>query len=230
MAQELRNTLASFEERVRRYIKQEDASTSQWSSPLIKQFINAWYRFRVAECVMAHEGFFTLIGTRDLVANAARYAWPSSMTRLLKMELVRTDGRRVPVQRWERHYTVVQPAVSSGDSYTPTYRPVGSGFLLEPAPLEAVTGGLYLEWNGTPDEMTDDGDGMHADFPQEFAELVIIDAAVACFDQEGMQESGQRRSLAAQRLEWADRFKQYINQRMVSRQNIEPFITHYQDA
>ena len=232
MAQ-LLNTLESYLTRTRRYIKQEDPNNSQWSQDLLRQFINAWYRFRCTELVMAHEGYFTNLGTRDIIADQTRYAWPSSMTRLLKMEIVRSDGGRDPLPRWERHFTRLASSSAfvsnSGDGYSPSYRPVGSGFVLEPTPGETVSNGLYLEWNGTPDELTDDGDGFHSDFPQEFSELVVIDAAIACFDQEGMQESGQRLTLAAQRLEWADKFEQFIQSRIVSTQWVEPFIPSYSD-
>ena len=228
--QELRNTLSSFIERMRRYLKQEDATKSQWTDAFLRQVFNVWWRLRAVEAVQAHEGFFTIIGTRDIEANIGRYAWPSSFSRLLRMEIVRTDGRRVPLERWERRMTVLQPANLGGDSYVPTYRPVGSGFVLEPTPAESVTAGLHLEWNGTPDEITDDGDGLPPDWPQEFTELIILDAVVAAFDQEGMQESGQRLSLAGQRVEISERYVQYINSRMISRPGVEPFSGHYADA
>lgn len=228
--QQLKNTLESMLTRVRRYLKQEDASKSQWTDPFLKQLINVWWRLRAAECVQAHEGYFTYIGVRDLEADKGRYNWPAGMTRLLRMELVRTDERRVPVQRWERRMNTLQPGNQGGDEYLPTYRPVGSGFVLEPVPTQDVSGGLHLEWNGVPVELTDDGDALPSDWPEEFTELIILDAVVAAFDQEGMQESGQRLSLAGQRLEMADRFAQYIQSRMISRPSVEPWVAHYQDA
>jgi hypothetical protein len=124
----------------------------------------------------------------------------------------------------------IQPSNSGGDSFSPTYRPVGSGFVLEPIPTTGVTGGLYMEWTGTPTEIQDDGDGLPSDWPEEFTELLILDAVMLAFDQEGMQESGQRLTLAAQRIEMADRFAQFIQSRMISRQNVEPFSGHYSDA
>ena len=173
MANQLTGTLSNFVVRVRRWVRETVESKSQWTDDFVKEVFNANYRKRSAELIMAHEGFFTIIGTRDLESDQARYAWPSGFQRLLKMELVRTDGRSVPIQRWERHYHVNPTANSGGDDYLPNYRPVGSGFLLEPAPSQAVTNGLRLEWNGVPPELTDDGDTLHSDFPSMLDEIFL---------------------------------------------------------
>lgn len=230
MAQ-LTGTLANFITRVRRYVREENSATSQWSDAFLKQIFNTNYRLRSTQAVMAHEGFFTLIGQRDLVADQGRYAWPSGFSRLLKLELVRTDGRRVPIERDERHYNILQPSDASGqDTYFPTYRPVGNGFVLEPAPSFNVTNGILLEWNGVPDELEDDDDVLHTDFPKEYDELLVLDTAVTAMHQEGLQEIGQLRTLERLRADWENHWFRYIDSRMISRNNVTPFIPHYHDA
>lgn len=230
MAQQLANNLAQFIVRIRRYLRETDASKSQWTDNLLKQLFNAQYRLRCSELVMAYEGYFTLIGTRDIVADQGRYAWPEGFQRLLKLELVRSDSRRIPIQRYERHIDAYDTPSTGQDDYLPTYRPVGSGFVLEPAPTTAVTGGIYMEWNGVPEELTDDGDAIHSDFPAMYDELLVLDTAVHAFDIEGQQESGLIRSLLRQRAEWMERWERFVDQRTISTQHITPFIGWYQDS
>jgi hypothetical protein len=216
--------------RVRRYLNEEDASISRWTDPFLKQLFNAQYRMRCAELEMAHEGYFTIVATRDIVANQNRYSWPSGFNRLFKMEVVRSDGRRVPVQREERHFNVLHTPNSGGDDWVPTYRPVGSGFMLEPASNLAVTNGLRLEYTGTPEELTADADVLHSDFPSNLDELLVLDTVIVALDAEVIQEDGQLRSILRQRAEWQARWDRYIDGRMVSRQKVTPFAPHYNDA
>lgn len=230
MAQ-LTGTLANFIVRIRRFLREETASTSQWSDNFLKQVFNNVYRLRSTEAVMAHEGFFTHIGQRNLVANQGRYAWPTGFSRLQKIELVRTDGRRIPLQRDERHFEALSfPDATGQDSYLPTWRPVGSGFVLEPAPGVSVTNGLLLEWNGVPDELVADDDTLHTDFPQEYHELLVLDTVATAFDQEGLMETGQPRTVLRLRAEWELRWERYLDGRSVSTNNVTPFAVHYQDA
>lgn len=233
MAEQLGNTLSDYRTRVRRYLQETDSSVSHWSQGFLDQVFNASYRKRCAELVRAHEGYFTFIGTKDLVADQGRYSWPTGFSRLLKLEIVRSDDSRVPVQREERHYGKWYPSTTSSgsqDSYTPNFRPVGSGFVLEPPPATAVTSGLYMEWNGVPEELTADGDSVHSDFPRILDELLVLDTAVSLFDSEGMQESGQMRTLLRLRTEWAEEFNQFIQSRMIHSQRVTPFRGPYSDA
>jgi hypothetical protein len=231
MATELGKTLSALRTRVRRWIREEDSDKSRFSNALIQQVINTHFQLRASELHMAHEGFFTFQGTRNLVKDQSRYSWPSGFTRLLKLELVRSDGRRVPIWRDERHYGVLHPSEGSGqDQYRPNFRPVGNGFVLEPAPIETVVGGLFFEWNGVPAELTADGDTIPDDFPEMFIEMVVLDSAVALFDLEGVQESGQLTTILRLRNEWEQRWERYIDGRMVQSQSVTPFPTHYHDA
>ncbi len=230
MAQQLTSTLANYIVRIRRYIGEEDASKSFWSDDLVKQVFNAQYRRRCADLIMAFEGYFVTIGTRDTVANQELYAWPTNFVRLQKMEIVRVDGRTVPLERVERHYNVKHPPAVSGEAYTPNYRPVGSGFVLEPAPTEGVSGQLRLEWCRTPEELTEDGDSLHSDFPGILDEILTLDTAIALYDVEQHQESGRLRTLLTQRAEWELTWERFIDNRMISSNSVTPFAAHYQDA
>jgi hypothetical protein len=232
MAQQLSGTLNNFITRVRRYLNEDTATKSRWDDDFLKHLFNTQYRLRCAELYMAHEGYFTIVATRDVVANQNRYAWPSGFQRLLKMELVREDGRRVPIQRQERHYHVLQIPNSGGDEWLPDYRPVGSGFMLEPASNVAVTNGLRLEYAGVPEELTDDGDTLHSDFPAMLDEILVLDTVMVAMDAERFLESnpGQVDSIQRQRMEWQVKWERFIDGRMVSRQQVTPFATHYSDA
>lgn len=229
MAQ-LTGTLANFITRIRRYIGEETAAKSFWSDDLIKQTFNAHYRKRCSELIMAFEGYFTVVATRDTVAEQSRYAWPSNFERLLKLEIVRSDGRTIPLERKERHYFPNNAPSNSGDSYMPSYRSIGSGFVLEPAPTAAMSGQIRMEYVSTPVELTADGDQLHSDFPSMLDELLVLDTSIALFDQEQAQEEGRMRSLIRQRAEWEITWERFIDNRMISSNSVTPFLTHYSDA
>ncbi len=231
MAEQLGKTLSQLEIRVRRWIREETAAKSRFSTEFLQQIINTHDQLRAADLHQAYEGFFTFQGTRDLIADQTRYAWPSGFTKLLRMELVRSDGRRVPIQRHERHFGIFFPEGATGqDEYSPEYRPVGNGFLLEPPPQNTVVNGLFLEWNGVPTELSAAGDAIADDFPGMFVELVVLDSAVAAFDAEGVQETGQLTTLLRLRQQWEEKWDRYIDTRLISRSKIVPFPGHYGDA
>jgi hypothetical protein len=213
-------------------LREEDAASSYWSDPFLKQLLNSAYRLRCGELHIAYEGFFVLVAIRDLVASQNRYSWPPGFQRLSKLELVRTDERRVPVQRYERHEEVIfNNTVGDDDSYLPTYRPVGSGFELEPGPEQTVTNGLRMEYFGIPMELTSNNDELNPDFPELYDELLVLDTAVAALHSEqAMEGNGLIRTIEKERNRWEQRWEQYIDGRIVSRQQIAPFISGYRDA
>lgn len=232
---ELTGTLSNYITRVRRYLMETDSSTSFWTDAFLKQLFNTSYRRRCAQLHMAFEGFFVNVATRDIVANQARYAWPPGFQRENKLEIVRSDGTTLPLERQERHYSANQGTNSAagGDLYNPSWRPIGSGFVLEPTPTTAVTGGLRIEYLGIPAELSADGDNLHPDFPVIFDELIVLDTACAAFDAEGIQEApgaGMSRSLSRLRAEMELDWERWIDGRITASQAITPFHGHYEDA
>ncbi len=230
MASQLTGTLANFIVRIRRYVGEEDADKSFWSDDLVKQVFNSCYRRRSAELIMAFEGYFTVVATRDTVTNQERYAWPSDFERLFKIEIVRENGRTVPIQRQERHYAGKPSPQSSGESYLPSYRSIGSGFVLEPAPLVGVAGQLRMEYAVTPTELTAEDDELHSDFPTMLDEILVLDTAITLFDTEQTQEEGRLRSVLRLRAEWELTWERFIDNRMISSNKVTPFMTHYRDS
>jgi hypothetical protein len=225
------DNLGGLRDRVRRWLHELAPGNSFWSDTFIDQQINVSYRRRSANLVMAHEGYFTNVATRDLVADQERYAWPPGHERALKMELVRTDGTTVPLERQERHYSVNFSDVNNTqDSYVPTYRPIGGGFVLEPSPGETVSDGIRIEYYGLPTLMQSDGDSLHPDFPRSFDELVVLDSVIACMDSENMMETGAMRTAIRQRSDWEVDWERFIDTRVVSTNKIMPFNPHYADA
>jgi hypothetical protein len=228
----LARNLGQFRTAIRRYLKETNASTSYWDNNFLDDLFNAQYRKRSAQLIMAFEGWFVSVVTRDITADQARYDFPNGLQRVQKMELVREDGRTVPIMRFERHRDF-NPASSnsgsSGESYLPNYRMQSNGFVLEPTPAETVTNGLQLEYAGVPTAVATATDYLHPSWPEMFEELLILDTAVACFDAEGNQESGLVRSLLRQRMEWEEQFERFIEQRTIGTQEVEPFIV-YGDA
>lgn len=226
------SNLGTFRTQIRRYLKETNANTSFWDNNFVDQLFNAQYRKRCTQLIMAFEGWFVNVSTRDVTANQARYAFPDGCLRIQKLELVRSDGTTMPLMRNERHFTS-NPAdatgSSGGDSYMPFYRLQGNGLILEPTPTETVVNGMQLEWAGVPALLSAPGDVMHPSFPEIFEELVVIDTVVNAFDAEGQQESGLVRSLLRQRMELEENFDRFIESRSISTQEVQPFIV-YEDA
>lgn len=225
------DNLSGLRDRVRRWLHELAPGNSFWSNTFIDQQINASYRRRCTNLVMAYEGYFTNVATRDLTADQERYAWPPGFERLNKMELVRSDGTTIPLERQERHYAAKFSDVNNTqDSYVPTFRPIGGGFVLEPSPGETVSNGLRIEYHGLPTLMQNDGDSMHADFPRSFDELVVLDTVIACMDSENLMETGSMRTALRQRADWEADWERYIDGKVINTNKIHPFNPHYADA
>ena len=112
----------------------------------------------------------------------------------------------------------------------PSYRSIGSGFVLEPAPTAGVAGQIRMEYVSTPVELTETDDELHSDFPTMLDELLVIDTAVTLYDQEQAQEEGRMRSLLRARAEWDMTWERFIDNRMISSNKVTPFVAHYTDA
>ncbi len=225
------DNLAGVRDRVRRWLHETTSDTSFWSNTFIDQMINVSYRRRCAQLVMAYEGYFTNVATRDAVSDQERYAWPPGFERCLKMEIVRTDGTTVPIGRFERHFSAKNPSQGAGlDTYTPTWRGISGGFVMEPAPGETVTDGLRIEYFGLPALLQNDNDTFHIDFPRSLDEIVVLDAVIACLDSENLLETGATRSALRMRQEYEIDWERYIDQRLIGTNKIIPFSPHYSDA
>lgn len=223
-------TFAGYIQRVRRMLHEVTSGASYHSDDLLKELFNDQYRLRCSELAVAHEGYFTDVAITDLVADQARYPWPPGFERLIKLELVRDDGATVPVQRFERHEHVNRAPQASGEAYWPHYRPIGSGFVLEPAPNDDDVDALRIEYYGLPARLTADGDTLHADFPLTFASLLVYDTVVAALDTELMQENGQVKTILRLRSEFELRWERYIDGRITSQNNVVPFVGNYIDG
>jgi len=228
---QLARTVGQLIIRTRRYIKQPDEAVSHWDNDFIRQVLNSQYRLRCTELHLAHEGHFQNVSFRDIEALKARYEWPPGFTRLLKLELVRADGRVSPIQRYERRYESNPVSGAYGqDSYYCHFRPISGGFVLEPAPQVTVSQGLRMEYNGIPSEIVDDGDVLHPDFPEIFDELLVLDTVVGLMHAEELQEAGLQRTFMTWRTEWEVKWLRYIDDRITSQQGIVPFVPHYRDS
>jgi hypothetical protein len=225
------DNLAGLRDRVRRWLHELNDDTSFWGNTFIDQMINVSYRRRCGQLVMAYEGYFTNVATRDLTADQSRYSWPPGFERCLRVELVRSDGTQVPIERYERHYgaNFVNNG-ADGDVYRPTFRPISGGFVLEPTPSSTVVDGVRMEYFGLPTLMQNDGDSMHADFPRTLDELVVLDSVVACMDSENLQEGGTIRAATRMRAEYEQDFERYIDNKVIGTNKIMPFAPHYTDA
>lgn len=219
------DTLSQFKTRIRRYLREVNADTSFWPDAFILQMFNASYRRRCMQLIQAYEGWFTQIATRNLTASKAQYGLPDGASRVLKLELVRSNGSTVPLERHERH-DEINPSSSSagtGDSYFATFRPISNGFILEPTPTETVTDGLRIEYTGLPTYLSGNSDQLHPSYPEIMDELLVLDTVVLAFQAEGVHETGPSAAIYRMRNEWEFDWDRYIESRMVLRDRIDPF-------
>lgn len=225
------DNLLQFRNRVRRYLRETNPGTSFWTDTFLNQLFNAQYRRRCSQLIMAYEGWFTLVATRDIENGKSTYGFPDGVQRLLKLELVRSDGSTVPLMRDERHEHVNpnNNSTGGGDQYKPTYRPLSNGFVLEPSPIETVTNGLRIEYSGLPAQLSADGDKIHPSFPEILDELIVLDTVVAALQAEGVHESGPMAAIYILRAEWERDFIDFIEGRVVARDYIEPFVPSYEN-
>lgn len=230
MADENSDTLAGYVIRARQWLHETDGDASFHTPEFLKRLINSNYRRRCSQLVMAHEGYFKLVSTRDIVTDQGSYAWPNGFEKCQKMELVRTDGTTVPIIPHERHFTPNFPPGSGGDNYSPSWRMLSGGFVLEPAPNESVSDGLRIEYTGVPTLLTDDDDAFHADFPRSYDELVILDSVIAALDSEDLMETGQVKTILRQRQEFEWDWFRYVETRAVRSNRVTPFVPHYSDS
>ena len=225
------DNLSGFLLRVRRYVRELDTNTSFWTDAFLTQLFNASYRRRCAQLVMAFEGYFTVVATRDLEEGKEAYGFPDGLSRMLKIEIVRTDGTRIPLRRYERHEGA-NPANNTqptGDGYLPTFRPFSNGFVLEPPPIETVTNAIRMEYTGLPAFLSASGDKLHPSFPEILDELIVLDTVCAALDAEGLHELGPIPSIKSLRDQWDDDFLRYVDSRIIARQRIQPFNPSYYD-
>lgn len=223
--------LNTYLTRARRYVRELDTGNSFWTETFLTQLFNASYRRRCAQLIMAYEGFFHLVATRDIETGKESYGFPDGLQRLIKLEIVRSDGTRVPLRRFERHETPNpdNSTTGGGDSYWPTFRPFSHGFVIEPPPIETVTNGLRLEYVGIPAFLSASGDTLHPSFPAIFEELLVLDTVCAALDAEGLHELGPIPSIKTMRAEYEGDFERFVESRVIARNRIEPFIGSYFD-
>jgi len=224
------DNLGQFKTRVRRYLRETNASSSFWSDDFLRQMFNSHYRRRCSQLISAYEGWFKLIATRDLTADKSLYGLPAGCIRVEKLSLVRSDGRIDPLTRHERHDESVVPASTTGDGYYPTYRPISNGFILEPTPSETVSDGLRIEYAGTPTYLTDDSDFLHPSFPEIHDELLVLDTVLSALEAERIHEIGAPMAIRGMRDDWNFDWDRFIEQRFIARDNIDPAVGPWEDA
>jgi len=223
-------TLNDFKARIRRYLRELNPETSFWTDTFIIELFNAAYRRRCAQMIMAYEGWFTNVATRDIENGKSTYGFPSGLQKVLKAELVRSDGKTVPIHAYNRHFeSNPEEASGAGDQYYPTYRLIGNGLKLEPEPIEDVTDGLRIEYSGLPPYLEADGDSISSSFPEIFDELLVLDTVVAAMEAEGVHEAGPAPAIYRMRADFEWDFARFIETRAIRREAVVPFICHYRD-
>ena len=224
-------TLNTYLTRSRRYVRELNTGNSFWTETFLTQLFNASYRRRCAQLIMAYEGFFQIVATRNIETGKEAYGFPDGLQRLIKLEIIRSGGTRVPLRRFERHESANPDnnSTKGGDGYYPTFRPFSHGFVLEPPPIEDVANGLRLEYVGIPPFLNGPGDTLHPSFPAIFEELLVLDTVCAALDAEGLHELGPVPSLKSLKMEYEADFERFVESRIISRTRIDPWQGAYED-
>lgn len=222
-------TLSSLRTRTRRWLHEPVAAESFFSDNLIDNLINAAYRRRCAQIIMASEGSFVQTVSVNIKANEAFYNWPSGLTRVKRVDYVTTDGTEIPIPRFERHTQPINPNNYFSSESVFTFRPKANGIVLEPTPSEDVTNGLKFEYTGTPPELTADTSPISAEFPDIYTELIVLDVVVYLLDTEGNLEEGNVRASQRARAELEIDFNRWVETKIIKAQAIQPGEHHYSD-
>ena len=102
---------------------------------------------------------------------------------------------------------------------------------MEPAPGTTITNGLRLEYWGLPAELENSNDQLNSDFPDLFSELLVLDAAASALISEVILEvGGNSRVIELERARYQEKWEKYIEQRLIRRSIVVPFIPHWIDA
>lgn len=219
---------ADLEMRIRDMLHEPEAARSFFSPRLTKTAINLSYRRRCEQMIRTAENFFVQTAVRDIVALQEFYSFPPGLVTLKKLELIRVDGTRVPILRFERHFLNLDSTNGIDYEYiSPRYQLISGGFRIEPVSLNTMTDGLRIEYTFMPGPLGSPGDMLHPDYPEIFSDLIALDAAITLLDSEGLLESqAGLKTLLRARMELEQDFISYINTRSVSTQSIQPFIVY----
>ena len=224
------DNLLQFRQRIRRYLVELNKETSFWTDTFLNQLFNASYRRRSAQLIRAYEGWFVQTAYRDIEEDKSTYGFPDGVQRLQRVEILRSNGDLVPLERYER-FAETNPGESSavGDQYYPTYRPFANGLILEPTPTEDITNGLRIEYAGLPTKLSGDSDVLHPSFPEIYDELLVLDTVIIAMAAEGIHEVGPVSAIIQLRNEYEMDFIAFTDQRTIARDFVDPFIPWYED-
>lgn len=98
------------------------------------------------------------------------------------------------------------------------------------ATIPSNTNYLKIEYYGTPELLEFDTDTLHPDFPVSFDELLVVSTVVTAMRAESMLENGPPRALSEELLKMEEQWLRYIDNRVVAKQRIQPFVGPYENA
>lgn len=172
-----------------------------------------------------HNG--TLTNTSlDIVAATATIALPSNFAFARLVERVITSGT-VPLWWNERfdspNYTA--GVTSSSDYYLPHIRFEGVNLVLEPTPLESVTGGIKLTYYFLPTRLSNNTDTPSAAFHEFYHDLLVGYCVIQAKSKEEAigQGGADLGAFGAMQAQKEQMFKSTIEVPTVQRSAVQPF-------
>ena len=178
-------TLSTLRSQVRTELRDPDGV--RFVDADINHAVNQAYRRAYLVVLKAQQGYFVTDTTHNIVSGTAKIALPSDHYMSERIEYIRGD-LEIPLFQRTRGATINFTG-SSTFNLARDYFEIhfeGNNIVLEPTPRRNETAGLkhtYVQTLLESDDLSADGDTVHADFKDIWCDVVVLDAAVACFSQ-----------------------------------------------
>ncbi len=175
---------------IRQLIREDTAAF--WEDAELLAYFNQSIDLRVMELGEQHEGWITDAVITSVVANQREYTLPEGTGRVKRVVVVydaSTNPVEVPLTRNERWSdSMAQNSGSQGRAGDPpTYRLMNNLVMIEPPIAVAMTNGLRIEVESSPDRLAIGADKLDLRFPDVMETLLIYDCALMALAVEGAQ-------------------------------------------
>lgn len=165
---------------IRRILREQDVSFSEWSDADLLDGWNASLDLRSIQLDERREGWNIDAFETDIVAGQHLYTKPEGAERIHKISMLSADGRALlPLLRDERigRTTLIVPSTVPGyDSQVPRWRLRGEFILIEPPFSEDKEDGLVIEADSAPAFFSGSADArLSLRFPVRMETLLVYD-------------------------------------------------------
>lgn len=168
-------------------IEVRDPDGIRFEDPDLNYSLNQAYRRAYLKAMYAQKGYFVVDTTHNIVAGNAVITLPNDHFHTVRLEYINGD-LQIPLFERNRGATVNYTGGSTFNLDTDAfvYHFEGNTIVLEPTPQTTKGDGIkhtYVQALLESDDLSADGDTVHADFKDMWCDVVVLDAALNCLSQ-----------------------------------------------